>query len=130
MLLSVRASCHAQRNKLGISAPAAQSYAHRRLHFLSIKHTTLSGRHGRFGAAAPQAMSHAGVIIVGGGPAGYATAIALAQQGYKDILVLERSPTVDSFEPTKTFTYALYPHGKDVLRDLGMRDIDHAGTRQ
>ena len=98
--------------------------------FLPIKHTTHCGRHDRVGAAAPYAMPHAGIVIVGGGPAGYATAIALAQQGYKDILVLERSPTVDSFEPTKTFTYALYPHGKDVLRDLGMRDIDHAGAHR
>lgn len=73
--------------------------------------------------------ARADAIIVGGGPAGYATAIALARQGWQHICVLERSPSVDWHEPTKAISFCLFPHGKDVLRELGMHDIDTAGAQ-
>jgi hypothetical protein len=52
----------------------------------------------------------------------------LACHGCKDIILLERAPSVDYFEATKSFVYCVFPHGKDVLRDLGLKDIDHAGA--
>ena len=43
-------------------------------------------------------------------------------------MLLERSPNVDYFEPTKSFVYCLFPHGKDALRNVGLADIDQAGV--
>ena len=72
---------------------------------------------------------HAGVLVAGGGPAGYATAIALANAGVRDIHVVERHPSAGYYEPTKAFAMALVAHGKDTLRDaLGVAHIDHAGA--
>ena len=68
------------------------------------------------------------MLVVGGGPAGFTTAIALAVQGCTDIVLLERSPSVDYFEPTKSFVFGLFPHSKDVLRKLGLTNIDRAGA--
>jgi kynurenine 3-monooxygenase len=71
----------------------------------------------------------AGVVVVGAGPGGYAAAMALARSGFKDIRVLERAPSADTFIPTKAFMYALFPPGKNALRHLGMENIDEAGVR-
>jgi kynurenine 3-monooxygenase len=68
------------------------------------------------------------VIVAGGGPGGYASAIALARAGFSNITVVERSPHAAYYEPTKAFCMALFPHGKQVLRDIGLHDIDHAGA--
>ena len=44
-----------------------------------------------------------GVLIVGGGPAGLATALMLKKRGWTDIKVLESRPSVDFEEPDKSF---------------------------
>ena len=69
-----------------------------------------------------------GVVVAGGGPAGYATAIALAMRGFRDIVVLERAPTASSFDETRSIVFGLTPPAKGVLRELGLDDIDHAGA--
>jgi 2-polyprenyl-6-methoxyphenol hydroxylase-like FAD-dependent oxidoreductase len=71
---------------------------------------------------------YANALIVGGGPAGYSTAIALARNGVKDIHVIERSPWVDWHDPIKAYSYVLFPFAKDVLRDvLAVEDVDGTG---
>ena len=69
-----------------------------------------------------------GVVVAGGGPAGYATAIALARRGFRDIVVLERAPTASWFDETRSIVFGLTPPAKAVLRELGLDDIDHAGA--
>lgn len=68
------------------------------------------------------------MLVAGGGPAGYASAIALANGGFKNICVAERNATADYYEAPRAFVMALFPHGKDVLRELGLSDIDYAGA--
>jgi FAD binding domain len=75
-------------------------------------------------------LQNAGVLVAGGGPAGYCAAIALAQHGCTDIVVIERNPSADYYEPALGYVYCLFPHGKDVLRDLGCDDCDHAGAHR
>ena len=69
----------------------------------------------------------AGVLICGGGPAGYTTAIALAQQGYQGIHILEQAPGASFFDSSKAFTFALSREGKGVLRRQGVAGIDSFG---
>lgn len=69
----------------------------------------------------------AGVLICGGGPAGYTTAIALAQQGYPSIHILEQAPGASFFDSSKAFTFALSHEGKGVLRRQGVAGIDSFG---
>jgi NADPH-dependent 2,4-dienoyl-CoA reductase/sulfur reductase-like enzyme len=42
-----------------------------------------------------------GVAVVGGGPAGMATALMLAQRGWTDITVIERLPMVTHMDPQR-----------------------------
>jgi menaquinone-9 beta-reductase len=56
------------------------------------------------------------VVIVGAGPAGCAAAIALAQRGVTDILLLDRA----RFPRDKTCGSAISPLGLRVLADLGV----------
>lgn len=77
-----------------------------------------------------QHSSYVGVLIVGGGPAGYATAIALAHSGYKNIQIVEQTPSAGFFDPSKSFTYALSCAGKHVLRDIGVHKVDDFGLCQ
>ena len=72
----------------------------------------------------------AGVLVAGGGPAGYATAIALAKRGFRDIVVLERGPSASFFDATRSIVFVLTPPAKQALRDLGLSNIDHAGARR
>jgi geranylgeranyl reductase family protein len=56
------------------------------------------------------------VIIVGAGPGGCATAIALAQRGVRDVMLVDRS----KFPRQKTCGSAISPLGLRVLADLGV----------
>ncbi len=42
-----------------------------------------------------------GVVVVGGGPAGMATALMLAQRGWTDITVIESHDTVQHIDPQR-----------------------------
>lgn len=74
------------------------------------------------------AMHPVGVVIVGAGPGGYAAAMALAKNGFKDIRVLEQAASSNTFNPAKGFTYSITPTGKNVLRHFGMDKIDQVGV--
>ena len=55
---------------------------------------------------------HQEVLIVGGGPAGFATALMLAKRGWKNITVLEKRPNADYYEPDKSFNYLIDGRGQ------------------
>ncbi len=64
----------------------------------------------------------ANVLIVGGGPAGLATALMLAKRGWKNITVLEQRPAADYYEPDKSFNYLIDGRGQKLTDFLGITD--------
>ncbi len=64
--------------------------------------------------------SHRNVLIVGGGPAGLATALMLAKRGWTNITVLEKRPTADYYEPDKSFNYQIDGRGQKLTDFLGL----------
>src|SRR5580692_1345206 len=56
------------------------------------------------------------VVIVGAGPGGAAAAVALAQRGVRDVLLLDK----DQFPRDKTCGSALSPNGVAILDQLGV----------
>ena len=63
---------------------------------------------------------HQNVLIVGGGPAGLATALMLAKRGWKNITVLEKRPAPDYYEPDKSFNYLIDGRGQKLTDFLGL----------
>ncbi|RUR78777.1 FAD-dependent oxidoreductase [Chlorogloeopsis fritschii PCC 9212] len=63
-------------------------------------------------AASETNYSQCNVLIVGGGPAGLATALMLAKRGWKNITVLEKRPTAGYYEPDKSFSYQIDGRGQ------------------
>ncbi len=59
-------------------------------------------------------------IIVGGGPAGLATALMLAKRGWQNITVLEKRPSADYYEPDKSFSYQIDGRGQKLTDILGL----------
>ncbi|MEJ1939151.1 FAD-dependent oxidoreductase, partial [Nostoc sp. NIES-2111] len=59
-------------------------------------------------------------MIVGGGPAGLATALMLAKRGWTDITVLEQRSTADYYEPDKSFNYLIDGRGQKFTDYLGI----------
>ena len=83
--------------------------------------------------SAPKALPK--TAIIGGGPAGLTTAIALAKRGYRDITVydkLTRPPASDSDEwmnSERSYTIGLNGRGQNALRKLGiMKKIDQSAV--
>ncbi len=62
------------------------------------------------------------VLIVGGGPAGFATALMLAKRGWKNITVLEKRPAADYYEPDKSFNYQIDGRGQKLTDFLGLTE--------
>lgn len=62
------------------------------------------------------------VLIIGGGPAGLATALMLAKRGETDIVVLEKRPSADYSEPDKSFNYSIDGRGQKLIEYLGLME--------
>ncbi len=60
--------------------------------------------------------------IVGGGPAGLATVLMLAKRGWKNIIVLEKRPSADYYEPDKSFLYQIDGRGQKFTDFIGLTD--------
>ena len=65
---------------------------------------------------------HQNVLIIGGGPAGFATALMLAKRGNQNITVLEKRPSADYYEPEKSFNYLIDGRGQKFTDYLGITD--------
>lgn len=61
-------------------------------------------------------------VIVGGGPAGFATALMLAKRGWHQITVLEKRPSADFYEPDKSFNYLIDGRGQKFTDLLGLTE--------
>jgi kynurenine 3-monooxygenase len=62
------------------------------------------------------------VLIVGGGPAGLATALMLAKRGWTDITVLEKRPAADYYEANKSYNYLIDGRGQKFTDLLGLTE--------
>ncbi len=61
-------------------------------------------------------------IVVGGGPAGLATALMLAKTGWTNITVLEKRPSADFYEPDKSFLYLIDGRGQKFTDFIGLTE--------
>ena len=61
-------------------------------------------------------------VIIGGGPAGFATALMLAKRGWHQITVLEKRPSADFYEPEKSFNYQIDGRGQNLTDLLGLTE--------
>lgn len=59
-------------------------------------------------------------VICGGGPSGLAAAIMLHQQGWEDVVLIERRKGHDTFERGKAFNYQLDGRGQTMLELIGI----------
>ncbi|MBV6625601.1 MAG: FAD-dependent monooxygenase [Rivularia sp. (in: Bacteria)] len=62
------------------------------------------------------------VLIIGGGPAGLATAIILAKRGFQNITVLEKRPSANYYEPDKSFNYLIDGRGQKLIDYIEIAD--------
>lgn len=62
------------------------------------------------------------VLIVGGGPAGLATALMLAKRGWTNITVLEQRASADYYEPDKSFLYLIDGRGQKFTDAFGLTE--------
>ncbi len=62
------------------------------------------------------------VLIIGGGPAGMATALMLAKRGWDEITIIEKRPSADFYEPDKSFNYMIDGRGQKLTDLLNITD--------
>ncbi|MEM8720762.1 MAG: NAD(P)/FAD-dependent oxidoreductase [Cyanobacteria bacterium P01_G01_bin.39] len=62
------------------------------------------------------------VVIIGGGPSGLGAALTLAKKGYKEIVILEKRPSADYYEPDKSFSYQIDGRGQKLTDFLDLSD--------
>ncbi|AFY52765.1 2-polyprenyl-6-methoxyphenol hydroxylase-like oxidoreductase [Rivularia sp. PCC 7116] len=62
------------------------------------------------------------VLIIGGGPAGLATALILAKRGFLNITVLEKRPSANYYEPDKSFNYLIDGRGQKLIDYIEITD--------
>lgn len=62
------------------------------------------------------------VLIIGGGPAGLATALMLAKRGWTNITVLEKRTAADYYEPDKSYNYLIDGRGQKLTDLLGVTE--------
>ena len=61
-------------------------------------------------------------VIIGGGPAGMATALILAKRGWDNITIVEKRPSADYYEPDKSFNYMIDGRGQKLTDLLDITD--------
>lgn len=67
------------------------------------------------------------VVVVGGGPAGLATALALEKLGYNNIIVIEKLPS-GSFDDSRAYNFLLDPRGLEIIKEIGvLAQVDEKG---
>lgn len=66
--------------------------------------------------------SFSNVAIVGGGPAGLATALMLAKRGWTEITVLEKRPAANYYEPDKSYNYLIDGRGQKFTDLLALSE--------
>jgi kynurenine 3-monooxygenase len=66
--------------------------------------------------------AHSNVLIVGGGPAGLATALMFAKRGWTRITVLEQRRSAAEYEPDKSFNYLIDGRGQKLTDLLELTD--------
>ena len=69
-----------------------------------------------------------GTLIVGGGPVGYGAAAMLAQQGHRDIVLIERNESADWYDASKAYAYNIDFRGHAFLESIGIESIDGVGA--
>jgi kynurenine 3-monooxygenase len=62
------------------------------------------------------------VLIVGGGPAGLATALMLARRGWTKITVLEKNISAGYYQPDKSFNYLIDGRGQKLTDLIGLTE--------
>ncbi|GGA27252.1 hypothetical protein [Okeania sp. KiyG1] len=63
--------------------------------------------------------SNKNAVIIGGSPAGFATALMLAKRGWHQITILEKRPASDFYEPDKSFHYCKHSAVSNQLASSG-----------
>lgn len=67
-------------------------------------------------------MENKNAVIVGGGPAGLATALMLAKRGWNNIIVLEKRSSASNYEIDKSYSYLIDGRGQKILDYLELTD--------
>jgi kynurenine 3-monooxygenase len=62
------------------------------------------------------------VLIIGGGPAGFAAGLMLAKRGWTEITVVEQRVAADEYEPDKSFNYLIDGRGQKFTDLLGLTE--------
>ncbi|MEO0840094.1 MAG: NAD(P)/FAD-dependent oxidoreductase [Cyanobacteria bacterium J06643_5] len=65
---------------------------------------------------------HQQILIIGGGPAGFATALIFAKRGWENITVLEKRPSADYYEADKAFNYLIDGRGQKFTDYLNITE--------
>lgn len=69
------------------------------------------------------------VLVVGGGPAGLGSAIALAREGWKNVVVVEKAPSSGVSDVTREYSYLLGKRALDFAREVKfLESLEAAST--
>ena len=69
------------------------------------------------------------IIVIGGGPAGLAAAIAAKKEGIDSILMIERDTSLAVFSISVSITDSVFIHSKKSSPDLSTHPFYRSGCR-